>query len=161
MEKCGFFKLYYPPASDKIVIIIMKTGEALWTTTIRILLFTMREPPWRPPLSFWGWALFLPCLRFSFRSPLADWPSCLLSKGYGKKMLSQARIGFGCGIASLCTVVFLFTTTFISMVSNPDQLIQIGKQYDAICENMYGQSSEDLLGYSFEDRMRQYADFFN
>ena len=85
----------------------------------------------------------------------------LLSKGYGKKMLSQARIGFGCGIASLCTVVFLFTTTFISMVSNPDQLIQIGKQYDAICENIYGQSSEDLLGYSFEDRMRQYADFFN
>lgn len=84
----------------------------------------------------------------------------LLSKGYGRKMLSQARIGFGCGIASLCTVAVLFVSTFISMVSNPDQLIQIGQQYDAICENVYGQSSEDLLGYSFEERMREYAELF-
>lgn len=84
----------------------------------------------------------------------------LLSKGYGKKMPSQARIGFGCGIASLCMVVCLFVSTFMSMVRNPDQLIQIGQQYDAICETMYGQSSEDLLGYSFEERMREYADFF-
>lgn len=82
----------------------------------------------------------------------------LLSKGYGKKMLTQAKIGFGCGIAGLALVIVMFISSFAMIFSNPDILVDFGKQYDAACEEIYGQPSEDLFGYSFEDMMEEYAD---
>lgn len=82
----------------------------------------------------------------------------LLSKGYGKKMLTQAKIGLGCGITSFAIVVVMFLSSFAMIFSNPDILVDFGKQYDAACEEIYGQSSEDLFGYSFEDMMEEYAD---
>ena len=51
-----------------------------------------------------------------------------------------------------------FFASFSLLLSNPDILVEIGKQYDATCESMYGQSSEDMFGYSFEDAMTDYAD---
>lgn len=82
----------------------------------------------------------------------------LLSKGYGKKMLTQARIGFICGIGSFCVTVGIFISSFAVLFSNPDMLVEYGQQYDAMCENVYGQSSEELFGFSFEDMMEEYAD---
>lgn len=85
----------------------------------------------------------------------------LLSKGYGKKMITQAKIGFACATGSICLTVVLFFTSFSLLLSNPDILVEIGKQYDATCESMYGQSSEEMFGYSFEDMMTDYADLLH
>lgn len=82
----------------------------------------------------------------------------LLSKGYGKKMITQAKIGFACAVGSICLTVVMFFASFALILSEPDILIEFGKQYDATCESMYGQSSEDMFGYSFEDAMTDYAD---
>ena len=75
----------------------------------------------------------------------------LLSKGYGKKMIPQAKIGFGCGIAGLSMVVILTISSYAILFSNPEMLAEIGQQYDAMYEEMYGNSAEEQLGMSFED----------
>lgn len=85
----------------------------------------------------------------------------LLSKGYGKKMITQAKIGLACAAGSLCLTVCMFLASFGLLLSNPDLLIEFGKQYDDACESVYGQSSEELLGYSFEDMMSDYADLLH
>ncbi len=82
----------------------------------------------------------------------------LLSKGYGKKMLTQAKIGFVCGIGGLSVTAVLFTSSVAMLLSDPDLMIEIGQQYDDAIEGMYGQSTEELYGESFEDIMKQYAD---
>lgn len=84
----------------------------------------------------------------------------LLSKGYGRKMIIQAKVGMICGIFGLAVVGVIIFSVLATMISNPDLLIQIGQQYDAMYENLYGQSFESLNGYSYEDIMRQYADLF-
>lgn len=93
------------------------------------------------PLAFGGLAVLL----------------ALLSKGYGKKMLTQARIGFTCGIGSICATVCILFSSLAFLLSNPDRLVEYGQQYDAMCEDVYGQSSEELFGFSFEDMMEEYA----
>lgn len=99
--------------------------------------------------------VFLPLLLGGLAIILA-----LLSKGYGKKMIIQAKVGMICGIFGLAVVGVIIFSVLATMISNPDLLIQIGQQYDAMYENLYGQSFESLNGYSYEDIMRQYADLF-
>ena len=82
----------------------------------------------------------------------------ILSKGYGKKMLTQAKVGLACGLGGLLSVVTIFTASYAVLFSNPDMLVEIGQQYDEACEDMYGQSAEDMFGISFEDMMEDYAD---
>lgn len=85
----------------------------------------------------------------------------LLSKGYGKKMITQARIGIICGIGGICVTGILLISSMTMLLKNPDMLIDVGKQYDDTMERMYGQSTEELYGESFEDMMKQYADLFH
>lgn len=85
----------------------------------------------------------------------------LLSKGYNPKMLTQAKVGAGCGIAGIVVVVFMFIGTYAVLFSNPDMLIEIGKEYDATYEELYGQDTEDIFGFSFEDMMEDYADMLD
>lgn len=82
----------------------------------------------------------------------------LLSKGYGKKMAAQAKAGLICGLGGILITAVVFISSFAMLFSNPDLLVTIGQQYDAICEDMYGQPAEDLFGFSFEDVMEDYAD---
>lgn len=102
---------------------------------------------------FTSLSVFLPmilgCLAIVF---------ALLSKGYGKKMLTQAKVGFGCGLAGLSLVIVMLASTYVMLFSNPDMLTEIGQQYDAAYEDIYGQSMEDELGISFEDMLNDYAD---
>ena len=84
----------------------------------------------------------------------------LLSKGYGKKMLTQAKVGLISGLVGLAMTIVMFISSFALLISNPEILTEIGAQYDATCEMMYGQSSEEMFGYSFEDMMEEYADMF-
>ena len=59
----------------------------------------------------------------------------LLSKGYGKKMITQAKVGLAFGTGSLVLTVILFFASFNLLISNPDILVEFGKQYDATCES--------------------------
>ena len=86
--------------------------------------------------------------------------TALLSKGYGRKMILQAKVGMILGIFALTVVAVIVFSILAMMISNPDLLIEIGRQYDAMYQNIYGQSFESLNGISYEDIMRQYADFF-
>lgn len=94
------------------------------------------------PLAFGGLAVLL----------------AVLSKGFGKKMAIQAKTGFICGLAGVSATVVIFISSVAMLFSKPDMLVEIGQQYDAVCEDVYGQSSEDLFGFSFEDMMEGYAD---
>lgn len=84
----------------------------------------------------------------------------LLSKGYSKKMVLQARIGMICGIFGLVVVCVIIVSLIATLINNPDLMIEIGQQYDAMYQNLYGQSFESVNGISYEDIMRQCADFF-
>ena len=46
----------------------------------------------------------------------------LLSKGYGRKMLTQAKIGLICGIGGLCVTASLFVSSAALLLKNPDML---------------------------------------
>ncbi|MGN1179831.1 MAG: hypothetical protein ACI4SD_01365 [Suilimivivens sp.] len=85
----------------------------------------------------------------------------LLSKGYGKKMLTQAKIGLLSGIGGLCVTVVLCVSSMSMLLKDPDLLVEIGQQYDEAIESIYGQSAEEIYGESFEDIMKQYADLLN
>lgn len=82
----------------------------------------------------------------------------LLSKGYGKKMVSQAKIGLVCGIGGLCITAMMVGSSMAMLLSNPDMMVEIGQQYDTVMEDMYGQPTEDIYGTSFEDMMKEYTD---
>ena len=82
----------------------------------------------------------------------------LLSKGYGKKMITQAKVGLAFGTGSLVLTVILFFASFNLLISNPDILVEFGKQYDATCESLYGQSSEEILGFSYEEVLTDFAE---
>lgn len=82
----------------------------------------------------------------------------LLSKGYGKKMITQAKVGLAFGTGSLVLTVILFFASFNLLISNPDILVEFGKQYDATCESLYGQSSEEILGFSYEEILTDFAE---
>ncbi|MBD5393581.1 MAG: hypothetical protein HDR71_04780 [Lachnospiraceae bacterium] len=84
----------------------------------------------------------------------------LLSKGYGKKMIIQAKIGLACGIGGLCAIAMMFFSSILLLVSDPSIIMEKAREYDAIIEDTYGQSTEDLYGYSFEDIMEEYSNLF-
>ena len=82
----------------------------------------------------------------------------LLSKGYGRKMIIQAKIGLICGIGSLVMTASILISSMVLILQNPDMLIDIGQQYDELIEDTYGESAEDIYGISFEDMMKEYTD---
>lgn len=99
--------------------------------------------------------VFLPLLLGGLAIVLA-----LLSKGYGRKMMIQAKVGMICGIFGLASACVIIFSSFAAIIRHPDMLINVGRQYDAMYENFYGQTYESVYGYSYEDIMRQYADIF-
>lgn len=102
---------------------------------------------------FTSLTVFLPLILGSLAIVFA-----ILSKGYGKRMLTQAKIGLGCGLAGISFIIVIMISSYAILFSNPEMLTEIGQQYDAAYEEMYGQSLEEELGISFEDMMNDYAD---
>lgn len=96
---------------------------------------------------------FLPLALGGFAILLA-----LLSKGYGKKMVMQAKTGLLCGVAGISITVSMFVGSALYILTNPAALVQFGRQYDETIESVYGQDTEDIIGFSFEDMMKDYAD---
>lgn len=87
----------------------------------------------------------------------------ILSKGYGKKMLSIAKAGIitaASGMAMVCMVFGLIISITIGFFSTltGEQMIAFGKYMDDQIESQLGWETEDLAGTSYEDIMRTYAD---
>ena len=97
--------------------------------------------------------VFLPLVLGSLAIVLA-----LLSKGSEKKMLTQAKVGFGCGIAGLSMVLALLGSSYAIMFSHPEMLPEAGRMVDTIYEETYDTKTEDILGFSYEDLMTQQAE---
>ena len=97
--------------------------------------------------------VFLPLVLGSLAIVLA-----LLSKGSEKKMLTQAKVGFGCGIAGLSMVLALLGSSYAIMFSHPEMLPEAGRMVDTMYEETYDTKTEDILGFSYEDLMTQQAE---
>ncbi|MBR5800350.1 MAG: hypothetical protein IKY23_09855 [Lachnospiraceae bacterium] len=97
--------------------------------------------------------VFLPLVLGSLAIVLA-----LLSKGSEKKMLTQAKVGFGCGIAGLSMVLALLGSTYALMFTHPEMLPEAGRMVDTMYEETYDTKTEDILGFSYEDLMTQQAE---
>ena len=73
----------------------------------------------------------------------------LLSKGYGKKMVTTAKIGFISAVTGITSLYLLFATC------TDDQLLHYGSQLDQAVEMQLGQSTEEMFGTSYEDMIGQ------
>lgn len=86
----------------------------------------------------------------------------LLSKGYGKKMVTSAKVGFGTAIGSLGFIGGFIGVVFMSMYIiftsySSTQLVQMGKNWDSMIETQLGESTKSLFGTSYEEIMEQVA----
>ena len=82
----------------------------------------------------------------------------LLSKGYGKKMVTSAKVGFGTAIGSLGFIGVVFMSMYIIFTSySSTQLVQMGKNWDSMIETQLGESTKSLFGTSYEEIMEQVA----
>ena len=82
----------------------------------------------------------------------------LLSKGYGKKMLTTAKVGVGTAIGGIILIVTIFGSLFALLLSSSsDTLIKFGQQMDQQFQQQTGQEFKDVFGTSYEDIMRDYA----
>lgn len=82
----------------------------------------------------------------------------LLSKGYGKKMVTTAKVGFVSAITGLSAIVsligiFLLSLWLLLVTCTDQQLLQYAQQMDQTFEAQTGQSVEDTVGMSYEDMM--------
>lgn len=84
----------------------------------------------------------------------------VLSKGYTKKMLGTAKVAITFAIGGISISVALIGSVFYLFVSQPQIFINYGKQYDVMYERIYGVSSEESLGTSYEEMISQYIDMF-
>ncbi len=86
----------------------------------------------------------------------------ILSKGYGKKMLGTAKAGIGISIAGIILVSAMISALVgVILSSSRDTLIRFGQQVDQQLELQTGLDPEDILGTSYEEIMREYADLLN
>ena len=99
--------------------------------------------------------VYLPMIFASIAIILA-----VLSRGYGKKMLTTAKIGISTAVGGLAMVIALVVSVFSLLMSNGDVLINQGRMLDEQFERQTGQKLEDVFGRSYEDIMRDYVELF-
>ncbi|MDE5908473.1 MAG: hypothetical protein K2H52_07035 [Lachnospiraceae bacterium] len=99
-------------------------------------------------------SIYLPIILGSIAIVLA-----ILSKGYGKKMLTTAKVGVGTAIGGMTLIVAIFgaiISLFLSMTG--DELVEFGRQIDQQFEQQTGMDIEKLTGTSYEEIMKSYAE---
>ncbi|MDE7285483.1 MAG: hypothetical protein K2N55_01380 [Lachnospiraceae bacterium] len=99
-------------------------------------------------------SIYLPIILGSIAIVLA-----ILSKGYGKKMLTTAKAGVGTAIGGMTLIVAIFgaiISLFLSMTG--DELVEFGRQIDQQFEQQTGMDIEKLTGTSYEEIMKSYAE---
>lgn len=85
----------------------------------------------------------------------------ILSKGYGKKMVTAAKVGMGTAIGGLALVITVAGMAVGMIFSlSRDSMIQFGQAMDQQFEEQTGMTLEDVAGQSYEELMRDYAELF-
>ncbi|MDR2889600.1 MAG: hypothetical protein LBV33_07160 [Lachnospiraceae bacterium] len=85
----------------------------------------------------------------------------LLSKGFAPRMPVNGKAGLSISIAGIALSIIILVGSLIFMINNPDILLQLGRDIDDMNMQLYGQSSESILGYSYVGLMEQVIGFFN
>ena len=84
----------------------------------------------------------------------------LLSKGYGKKMVTTAKIGFISAITGVSIILSLIVISCTSLyllfaTCTDEQLRTYASQIDQTVEQQFGQSTENMFGTSYEKMIDQ------
>ncbi len=83
----------------------------------------------------------------------------ILSKGYGKKMLTTAWVGIGSAIGGMLLIASLVgSVAGMLLSSSREDLINFGRQMDQQFEQQTGRELEELFGQSYEDVMKAYSE---
>lgn len=85
----------------------------------------------------------------------------ILSKGYTRKMPSTAKVAVVFAGFSLSGALAVIGFVFYLFTVKPNILIDYGRQYDNIYRQVYGSTTEDALGMSYEELMNQTVTLFN
>lgn len=83
----------------------------------------------------------------------------VLSSGAGQKLLATAKVGIGSAIGSMAMIIALMGTVLgLILGTSRENILQLGQQMDQMIENQMGASPQELIGESYEDIMRSFAD---
>lgn len=83
----------------------------------------------------------------------------VLSSGAGQKLLATAKVGIGSAIGSMAMIIALMGTVLgLILGTSRENMLQLGQQMDQMIENQMGASPQELIGESYEDIMRSFAD---
>lgn len=101
------------------------------------------------------WTFYLPIALGCLGIVLA-----LLSKGFERKLSGSAKMGILLSISGIVVSFVITMASTLYLIHNPDILLDFGRQTDLMTQQIYGQSSESLFGYSYEDMMLHFIDTF-
>jgi predicted PurR-regulated permease PerM len=98
------------------------------------------------------WTLFMPmalgCLGFI---------CAYLSKGFEQKLAGNARVGVTMAATAIAISVVIMAAGIVAIMNEPSLAIDYGRQMDQMVFERFGQTTESLLGKSYE---AVFADFF-
>ena len=81
----------------------------------------------------------------------------ILSKGYTRKLATTAKVAIGFAGSGIAIAVVMVGSALYMFISKPQILLDYGRQYDRMYEQMYGVTTEQALGMSYEELMNQYV----
>lgn len=85
----------------------------------------------------------------------------ILSKGYGNKMLTSAKIGIGTAIAGIALIVTILGSVSAMLLSlSSEDLVNLGRELDRQFESQTGRELEEVLGTSYEEIMKEYTGIY-
>jgi predicted PurR-regulated permease PerM len=91
------------------------------------------------------WTLFMPlalgCMGFI---------CAYLSKGFDQKLDGSARVGVSLAVAAIVLCAVVMTVGIVAIINDPSLLLDYGRQMDQMVFERFGQTTESLLGQSYE-----------
>lgn len=97
------------------------------------------------------WTVYLPMVFGGLGIILA-----ILSMGFERKLYSQARTAIAFSAIGLVISFAIIFTTIVGFLQNPNTLMDIARQYDMRFMQTYGQSSDEVMGNSYENMLQQF-----
>jgi hypothetical protein len=92
------------------------------------------------------WTLFVPIAL-----GCASFICAYLSKGFGTKLVGNARTAMILAGTAIVMSAIVIMAGVAAIMANPTLLIDYGRQMDQMVFDSYGQTSEALLGMSYEE----------
>lgn len=87
-------------------------------------------------------SIFLGCLGLLF---------AFLSKGFDRKMLGSAKAGSICSVCGILFSLAIIVALILFILHDPSVLLDVGREYDQLFQERYGQSALSIFGYSYEE----------